>query len=174
MPKMICPGCAGHLEYKKGEWQVKCPYCDQWRLTGEPKPPEPKPPEPKPPKPEPPKPPGLTETVEHYLERLRKWRLNCLKIILLSSLIFFGGAVLYLKGDPEIAMPVVLLGAAMYLIAPRLFANSRPRPLGPPASEKFKVPPAGATEFGFILIDIAVGAAVAFTAIQIFGPFVWK
>ena len=168
MPKMICPGCAGHIEYKKGEWQVKCPYCDQWRETGEPKPPMPKPPHIAPAV------PGLTETVEHYLERLKKWRLNCLKVIIVITLIFFGGAVLYLKGDPEIAMPVVILGAAMYFIAPRLFANSRPKPLGPPASEKCHVPSTAATDFKFILIDIAVGAVTAFTAIQIFGPFEWK
>ena len=169
MPFMKCPGCAGDIEYKKGEWRVKCPYCGEWRETGEPKPPEPKPPQPKPPAV-----PGLTETVEHYLERLRKWRINCAKVIIVTTLIFFGGAVLYLKGDPEIAMPVVLLGTAMYFIAPRMFANSRPKPLGPPASEKVHVPSENATWFSYILIDIAVGAAAAFTAIQIFGPFVWK
>lgn len=85
------------------------------RETGEPKPPMPKPPHIAPAV------PGLTETVEHYLERLKKWRLNCLKVIIVITLIFFGGAVLYLKGDPEIAMPVVILGASMYFIAPRLF-----------------------------------------------------
>lgn len=38
MPELICSGCSGHVEYKKGEWRVKCPYCSQWRETGEPKP----------------------------------------------------------------------------------------------------------------------------------------
>ena|GEM_PF-5185976 len=25
MPTMKCPGCAADIEYKKGEWRVKCP-----------------------------------------------------------------------------------------------------------------------------------------------------
>ena len=137
MSELICSGCSGHVEYKKGEWRVKCPYCSQWRETGEPKPAVPV---------QQASPltaalPGLSETEEHYRERLRKWRINCAKVIAVISAVFFGGAVLYLKGDPEIAMPVVILGAAMYIIAPQLFANSRPRPLGPPASEKIKPPP---------------------------------
>lgn len=165
---MKCPGCAGDIEYKKGEWRVKCPYCGEWRETGEPKPPEPKPPQPKPAV------PGRTETVEHYLERLRKWRRDCAKVIIIASIIFFAGAAIYMKVGAEPGMPVVLLGAAFYFIAPRLFANSRPRPYGPPASEKVHVPSENATWFSYILIDIAVGAVMAFTAIQIFGPFEWK
>ena len=169
MPKMMCPGCAGEITYEPGQWVVKCPYCGKMRVTGEKRPEHPKPQQTVQPVVS-----GLTETEEHYLERLKKWRRNCAKVIVFITLVFFGGAVLYLKNDPEIAMPVVLLGAAMYFIAPRLFANSRPKPLGPPASEKFRVPSTAATDFKFILLDIAVGAAAAFTAIQLFGPFVWK
>lgn len=170
MPFMKCPGCAGDIEYQKGEWRAKCPFCGEWRETGEPKPII-KPPQVKPAAPAV---SGLTETVGHYLERLRKWRINCAKVIIFACAVFFGGAVLYLKGNPEIAMPILIFAVGLLFMEPQLFANSRPKPLGPPASEKYKAPPTAATDLCFILIDIAAGAATAFAAIQIFGPFEWK
>ncbi|HRR75449.1 MAG TPA: hypothetical protein P5191_01360 [Ruminococcus sp.] len=143
--------------------------CSQWRETGEPKPiihPLPV---------KPPAVPGLTETVEHYLERLRKWRIGCAKIIIAASIIFFIGAALYMKCDsPEPIFPIIIFAAALYFIAPRMFANSRPKPLVPPASEEIHVPSENTTWFSFILIDIAAGAAMFLTAVLFFGPFVWK
>jgi len=71
-------------------------------------------------------------------------------------------------------MPVLIFAVGLLFMAPHLFANSRPKPLGPPASEKYKAPPTAATDLCFILIDIVAGAATAFAAIQLFGPFEWK
>ena len=112
--------------------------------------------------------------MEHYLERLRKWRIGCAKVILAASIIFFAGAVLYMKFDPEPVFPVIIFAIALYFLAPRLFANTRPKPLGPPASEEIHVPSENATWFSFILIDIAAGAASFAVAVMLFGPFVWK
>ncbi|MBO4877608.1 MAG: hypothetical protein J5501_06360 [Ruminococcus sp.] len=128
---MKCPSCGADIHYGVSQHHAQCEYCHNWYNVPDGTPyvpvPEPEPaPEPVPEqKPE-------TEPDEKdviiFTSRMKTWRRDWLKLILVVSLIYSAGVVMRYLGFEEGGMFPLLVGIAMYVISPAKVAEARPFP----------------------------------------------
>ena len=171
---MKCPGCGGDINYNTGQWQVKCPFCNEWRLTGQPKPNAPQPHQATPVHPQPHHAQPIQNNTVPDLNlaatgNIIAWRWKCVKFILFMCGFFMLTLYMHAKLPGTWTVPFLIAGGGVFLTMPPYIAKSRPHnssvesAVFTAATEKLR------TAF-FTLICLAAGVGTFFLSNALFGP----
>ena len=173
MSTMKCPGCGGDITYTTGQWQVRCPFCNEWRPTGLPRPAAQTPHQATPVHSAPQQAQPVQNNIPHIPNvprgNVNTYRKKCVKFILFMCGFFMLTLFMHAKLPGTWTVPFLIAGGGVFLTMPPYIAKSRPSngsiesTLFTAATEKYRTAI-------FTIICIAAGVGTFFLSNALFGP----